>query len=157
MKRISLLMVALLLMSGIVMAQGGRRGGDKKKFDPKEYAERTAAHMAKEYSLNDTQKKQLVEINLAHGEKVGKFGQRMKQGNKDNKCTQDSCCCSKKKGNEAPKMSKEDREKKRAEAKELRESYDAQLKKIMTQEQYDSYIKKQAERRQKMKEGRKRG
>ena len=31
---------------------------------------------------------------------------------------------------------------------------DAQLKKIMTKEQYDSYVKKQAEREKQMKEGR---
>ena len=35
-----------------------------------------------------------------------------------------------------------------------KEDYDAQLKKIMTKEQYDSYVKKQAEREKQMKEGR---
>ena len=39
-------------------------------------------------------------------------------------------------------MTKEEREKKMAEMKKSREDYDAQLKKIMTKEQYDSYVKK---------------
>lgn len=51
-------------------------------------------------------------------------------------------------------MTKEEREKKMAEMKKSREDYDAQLKKIMTKEQYDSYVKKQAERGKQMKEGR---
>ena len=45
-------------------------------------------------------------------------------------------------------------QKKMAEMKKSREDYDAQLKKIMTKEQYDSYVKKQAEREKQMKEGR---
>ena len=56
--------------------------------------------------------------------------------------------------NKAAKMTKEEREKKMAEMKKSREDYDAQLKKIMTKEQYDSYVKKQAEREKQMKEGR---
>ena len=51
-------------------------------------------------------------------------------------------------------MTKEEREKKAAEMKKSREDYDAQLKKILTKEQYDSYVKKQAEREKQMKEGR---
>lgn len=152
-------MVALLLMSGIAMAQGGRRGGDK-NMDPKARAERMTERMAKEYSLNDTQKKQLLEANLALNEKMGTRPEGakpdMKQGKKDT-CCQDSCCCSKKDGKKAFKMSKEDREKITKEMKAKRDAYDAQLKKIMTKEQYDSYTKKQAERQQKMKEGHKRG
>lgn len=58
------------------------------------------------------------------------------------------------KDNKAAKMTKEEREKKMAEMKKSREDYDAQLKKIMTKEQYDSYVKKQAEREKQMKEGR---
>lgn len=152
-------MVVLLLMSGIAMAQGGRRGGDK-NMDPKARAERMTERMAKEYSLNDTQKKQLFEANLALNEKMGTRPEgakpNMKQGKKDT-CCQDSCCCPKKDGKKAFKMSKEDREKVTKEMKARRDAYDAQLKKIMTKEQYDSYTRKQAEREQKMKEGHKRG
>ena len=63
MKRISFLLVALLMVGGMAMAQGPRRGGQN--MDPKERAERMTERMAKEYSLNETQKKQLLEANMA--------------------------------------------------------------------------------------------
>lgn len=157
MKRISLLMVALLMIGGLAMAQGQRKG-DGKKMDPKVRAERMTERMVKDYSLTDTQKKQLLEVNLAMVEKTGNrpegMKSGMKQGKKD-KCTQETdSCCSKKEGKKAPKMAKEDREKMRSEAKASREAYNGQLQKIMTKEQYDAYAQKQAERQQKMKEGR---
>ena len=49
---------------------------------------------------------------------------------------------------------KEEREKMRAEMKANSEAYNAQLQKIMTKDQYASYTKKQAEREQRMKDGR---
>lgn len=152
MKRISILMIALLMIGGMAMAQGHRKGGNR-KMDPKAHAERMTERMVKEYSLNDTQKRQLLEANQALVEKMGsrKEGAKrdMKQGNKE-KCTQGTdSCCSKKEGREAPKMAKEDREKMHKEMKASREAYDAQLKKIMTNEQYDAYASKKAERRNK--------
>ena len=69
MKRIVFLMVTLFLMGSVVMAQGQR--GEHKKMTPKERAEQMTERMVKEYSLNDTQKKQLFEVNLAQCEKMG--------------------------------------------------------------------------------------
>ena len=134
MKRISFLLAVLLMMGGMVMAQGPRRGGQD--MDPKTRAERMTERMAKEYSLNEDQKQQLQEVNLAWVQKMA-----ANQGGRS-------------KDNKAAKMTKEEREKKMAEMKKSREDYDAQLKKIMTKEQYDSYVKKQAEREKQMKEGR---
>jgi len=122
MKRIVFWMVALLLMSGVAMAQGNRQGGRQQ--------------MVKEYSLNEDQKQQLQDVNLTWVQKMA-----ANQGGRS-------------KDNKAAKMTKEEREKKMAEMKKSREDYDAQLKKIMTKEQYDSYVKKQAEREKQMKEGR---
>lgn len=159
MKRISFLMVALLLMGGMAIAQESRRGGDK-NMDSKARAEHMTERMAKEYSLNDTQKKQLLEANMAM---FGKMGERtdaaksgIRQGRKDKGTQVTDSCCSKKEGKKAKKVAKEDHEKMRSEMKAYRETYDAQLKKIMTKEQYDTYIKKQTERQQKMNDGRKR-
>ena len=50
MKRIVFWMVALLLMSGVAMAQGNRQGG-RQQMDPKTRAERMTERMVKEYSL----------------------------------------------------------------------------------------------------------
>ena len=134
MKRISFLLAALLMMGGMVMAQGPRRGGQD--MDPKTRAERMTERMAKEYSLNEDQKQQLQDVNLTWVQKMA-----ANQGGRA-------------KDNKAAKMTKEEREKKMEEMKKSREDYDAQLKKIMTKEQYDSYVKKQAEREKQMKEGR---
>ena len=125
MKRIVFWMVALLLMSGVAMAQGNRQGG-RQQMDPKTRAQRMTERMVKEYSLNEDQKQQLLDANQG-------------RHSKDDK---------------AARMTKEEREKKAAEMKKSREDYDAQLKKILTKEQYDSYVKKQAEREKQMKEGR---
>ena len=46
MKRISFLLAALLMMGGMAMAQGPRRGGQD--MDPKTRAERMTERMAKE-------------------------------------------------------------------------------------------------------------
>lgn len=118
-----ILMVALLLMSGVAMAQGNRQGG-RQQMDPKTRAERMTERMVKEYSLNEDQKQQLQDVNLAWVQKMA-----ANQGGRS-------------KDNKAAKMTKEEREKKMAEMKKSREDYDAQLKKIMTKEQYDSYVKK---------------
>ena len=63
MKRIAFLMIALFMIGGVVMAQGQR--GEHKKMTPAERAEKMTERMVKEYSLNDAQKKQLLEVNLA--------------------------------------------------------------------------------------------
>lgn len=147
MKRISFLLVALLMVGGMAMAQGPRRGGQN--MDPKERAERMTERMAKEYSLNETQKKQLLEANMALMEKMGtrpgKMKPEMRQGKEGQSQATDSCTCKQDK-RKAPRMSKEDREKMRQEMKASREVYDASLKKIMTKEQYEAYTKQKAER-----------
>lgn len=151
MKRISFLMVALLLMGGLAMAQGQRRE-NRKVADPKVRAERMTERMAKEYSLNDAQKKELLEANTALTEKAAKCPTGMKQGKKDK---DGKSCCDRKEGENVSKMSKEDKQKLRQEMQASRQAYDVQLKKIMTDDQYAAYTKKQAERQQKMKERRK--
>ena len=148
MKRIVFWMVALLLMSGVAMAQGNRQGG-RQQMDPKTRAERMTERMVKEYSLNETQKKQLLEANMALMEKMGtrpgKMKPEMRQGKEGQSQATDSCTCKQDK-RKAPRMSKEDREKMRQEMKASREAYDASLKKIMTKEQYEAYTKQKAER-----------
>lgn len=140
MKRIAFLMVALFMMGGMIMAQGQR--GEHKRMTPKERAERMTERMVKEYSLNDTQKTQLLELNLTKCEKMS------------NRMSMHSGKDSKKEGKKTPEVAKEKREKMRAEMKAANEAYNVQLQKIMTKEQYASYVKKQSEREQRMKDGR---
>ncbi|WP_321332557.1 DUF4890 domain-containing protein [uncultured Bacteroides sp.] len=123
MKKIAFLMVALLMVGGMAMAQGRGHG---KNMDPKERAQKMTERIAKEYSLNDTQKQQLLEANTALVEKMSNRSDE----NKDKRAEM------------------------RKEMQANRDAYEAQLKKIMTEEQYASYTKDQAERQKKMSEGR---
>ena len=119
MKKIGFLIVALLLTGGMAMAQGPRNG---KKMDPKERAEKMTERMAKEYSLNEAQKKDLLEANMALTEKMANRAEDKKA----------------------------EMEELRKEMQNNRDAYDAKLKKILTEEQYAAYSKKQAERQKKM-------
>lgn len=71
MKRIVLIWMAAFLMGGMAMAQHARHSD--KMPEPKVRAERMTERMVKEYSLNDTQKQQLLEANLALVEKMGEI------------------------------------------------------------------------------------
>ncbi|GAE84577.1 DUF4890 domain-containing protein [Bacteroides reticulotermitis] len=92
--------------------------------------------MVKEYALDEGQSKQLLEVNLAWAEKMAA---NLPGGSK---------------GEGTAKLSKEEQAKKIDEMKKSREDYEAQLKKILSKDQYDSYVKKQAEREKQMKERR---
>lgn len=119
MKKIGFLIVALLLTGGMAMAQGPRNGN---KMNLKERAERMTERMAKEYSLNEAQKKDLLEANMALTEKMANRAEDKKA----------------------------EREELRKEMQNNRDAYDAKLKKILTEEQYAAYSKNQAERQKKM-------
>ena len=108
MKRIVLIWMAAFLMGGMAMAQHARHSD--KMPEPKVRAERMTERMVKEYSLNDTQKQQLLEANLALVEKMGDMPMHRAK---------------------------------------------AQLRKIMTEEQYAAYSKKVQDRKAKMESKRK--
>lgn len=174
MKRIILILMAAFLTGGMVMAQHARRSD--KMPDPKVRAERMTERMVKEYSLNDTQKKQLLEANLALVEKTGNMPMHRRPDMRKGKKDSDSCCCAKadkhhKKGDKHHKKDgkldkrddkraqltdeqraqrKAEMQKKHEEMQAARTAYDAQLQKIMTKDQYAAYSKKMQERKAKM-------
>lgn len=147
MKRVILIWMAVFMVGSMAMAQQqeNRRG---KMPDPKVRAERMTERMAKEYALDDGQKKQLLEANLAFVEKMGDrpMGRRshIKRGGRD--C--ESCVCNRTSKRHA-KHEKEERKARRKEMKEAHAAYDKQLQGIMTKEQYDAYNKKKQERKAK--------
>ncbi len=126
---------------------------DSKKFDPKERAERMTERMVKEYSLNDTQKQQLLDANMALVQKLGDMPMlrrpNMRPERRDRRCC---CCCNKakmhKRAHRKPltDVERADRkakmEKFREDMKTARETYNTQLQKIMTQDQYATYSAK---------------
>ena len=155
MKRIILVWMAAFLMGGMVMAQQARRSGNMS--DPKVRAERMTERMAKEYSLNDTQKKQLLEANMALVEKMGDRPGHRKPDARKGKCEKECCCCCQEAGKRAKKVGKRPQltDEQRAERKKARDSYNEQLQKIMTSDQYAAYTKKMQERKDRVKRNRK--
>ncbi len=172
MKKIILMLVATFFMGGVVMAQHARRGD--KMADPKVRAERMTERMAKEYSLDDTQKKQLLEANLAFVEKMGNRPVHRRPDMRRGKNACDSCTCNQagkhhkkenrvaEKEGKRPQLTDEQRaerkaetEKRHEEMKAARTDYDARLRKIMTKDQYAAYSKKMQERKTKMESKRK--
>lgn len=173
MKRIFMIVMAAFLMGGMVMAQHARRGD--KMPDPKTRAEHMTERMAKEYSLNDTQKKQLLEANLALVEKMGDRPMHRRSDMRKGKSSCDSCNCNKanqgckkegkvaRKSDRKPQLTDEQRAQKKAEMEKMREemkanrtAYDAQLQKIMTKDQYTAYTKNLQDRKD-MKDLKKKG
>ena len=162
MKRIIVLMMAVFLAGGLVMAQQGRRGG--KKPDPKVRAERMTERMAKEYSLNDVQKQQLLVANLALAEKMGdmpmRYGMGMNNNNQDSRAGKHHK--GRKAGRKNARLTEEQRtkmqaemQKKRAEMETAMTQYQAELQKIMTKDQYAAYTKNMQERKLRMESRRK--
>ena len=155
MKRIIFVWMAAFLMGGMAMAQQARRSDNMP--DPKVRAERMTERMAKEYSLNDTQKKQLLEANMELVEKTGdRTGQR-KPNVRKGKCGKECSCCCREAGKRAKKDGKRPQltDEQRAERKKARDSYNEQLQKIMTSDQYAAYTKKMQEGKDRLKRNRK--
>lgn len=148
------MLTVAFLAGSMAMAQYAHRGD--KIPDPKVRAERMTERMAKEYALNDAQKKQLLEANLALVEKMRDMPKHRKPKMKRGKRNCNSCCCEK-----ADKYHKEnsltdeqcaqkkaEMEKKRKEMQDARSAYDVKLQKIMTKEQYAAYTQKFKERKE---------
>ena len=147
MKKASILWIVLLMVSTLTMAQGNAKKGNK-QVDPKARAEQMTERMAKEYTLSDSQKEELLKVNMAWGEKLKANNVGRKQGKnqqaRKKSCEAAKCCCSAKKDKKnAPKMSAEARKA----LKESRDAYQAQVKDIMSKEQYERYVSSQKKRK----------
>ncbi|MCD7932073.1 MAG: DUF4890 domain-containing protein [Tannerellaceae bacterium] len=170
-KRVSLMLAAVFTLGGVAMASEAREG--RKGMDPKAHAEKMTERMVKEYNLDDTQKQQVLDLNQTMAEKMGnrpmmhrhgKKGKpeqmdRAKRGDKDATVKKErgerkdkELRADRKNRKDSPKLSAEEREKRIQEMKKMRDDYNAQLQKIMNQEQYQAYAQKQADRQQKRQE-----
>lgn len=169
MKKIALLLITLFATGTMLMAHGGPRRGEHRNMNIKERAERTAERMTKEYSLNETQKRQVYEANLimmADMQSSHKQGPRNGRHPGFDKKKSPDCKCDAKQttkrgekekkvarnGEDREKIVKERKEKRMAEMKQSREAYDTKIKSIFTKDQYEAYAKNQAERQKRMEE-----
>lgn len=178
MKKIALLLIVLLATGTMLMAQGGPRRGERGNrngngVNIKEHAERMSAQMAKTYSLNDAQKRQVYEANLimiADMQPARRVGQGFHRpspgfgmGKRFEDQPRDTAQIAKRGEREKmmkEKMAKEkevkaeQRDKWAENMKQSREAYETKIKGILTKDQYEAYTKDQAERQKRMEERR---
>ena len=124
MKKILFAAVALIF-SVSMFAQAPQRG-ERREFKPEEMATRMADGMKKELNLNDEQYKSVYNLYLKRGEEMKARRDKGQQGQQVN------------------------REARREEMKKNQEAMNAELKKILTPEQYTKYeemLKKQQQHR----------
>lgn len=144
MKKLMMTMVAALMLTATAMAQenNGRREG--RNFDPAEMAKSQTERMVQEYGLNEAQQAKLLELNTQYAGKMrmgGRGGQRGGQrfggpqgGNQQGGMQQ------------GERPSREQMEARMKEMQANREAYNAELKKILTEEQFSKYEEAEKQR-----------
>lgn len=131
MKKIRLFIMMLCLGGGVAMAQ---KPVMKEMMTPELRAQKMTEQMKKELSLTDQQAKEVQTLNL---QMVSQMKER--RGGMEKKELCDSC-------KKIIKERKADKQKLRGEFREMKEMRNEQLKKILTQDQYELYLKNMKER-----------
>ena len=155
MKKSILAIAAAIMMSTSVMAQD-QPSRQRRQFDPAEMAKQRTEMMVREYGLNEDQSAKLLDLNTRYADKMpmmmgrgprgGQRGQRPQTG--DQRPQRPDTV---RQGGERPRpqMSREEMQKQM-------EAYNAELKNIMTEEQFQKYQDDQ-KRRMQQRPGERRG
>ena len=160
MKRIIMTMAAAVLMSSAVLAQEKKEGQrPERKFDKTEMIKHRTDETVKQYSLNEKQAAKLLELNTKYADKMGPRGPHrggpgrhhgMRPGPKPDGETA-ATPQQPKDEKKRPELTEEQKAKMKAEREEMQQTmkaYDAELQKIMTDEQYKQYKADMEKRRQ---------
>ena len=144
MKKISLFLISVMLLSGMAIAQN-RPDKNRENLSPEVRAEKMTERMSKELSLNDEQKQQVKEINLD-------YINEMRAGKKDQKQLHKACVKSCDKMSEAGKvkmrrMDKAEIQKTHKFMNAARESRDLKLSQVLNKEQFAKYEQNREERK----------
>lgn len=143
MKTIILAIAAVMFMSTNAFAQGfGQR--ENRRFSPEEMVQRQTDRLASVLGLNDAQKAELLKLNKEY---AGKRRQGMGFGSRGNRNRgeRDTVNVNRSSGDHMKEM--------RAQMAETQEAYKAELKKILTEDQFKKY----EEQEKAMQEGMRRG
>lgn len=125
------------------MAQEAKEeAGQGRKFDKTEMVQRRTDRVVKKYGLSEDQAKQLLKLNTAYADKMPGFGfgprgpHRHMGQNGQQKTDGESGATTQQ---QKQRPSKDQMEARRKEMQANRESYDKELQKIMTPEQFTQY------------------
>lgn len=146
MKKILLTLVMALATTGMALAQQGDNKERGQRPDPAQMAQRMTEQMAQRYGLDDKQQANILELNKQYAPKMpmmrgGRPGGRPgMRGDRPGGMRRDSTM--------APRQrpSKEEMEKRFQEMRANREAYNAEVKKIMTTDQYKKFTEDQERR-----------
>lgn len=149
MKKIIFAAVAALLVSTGAMAQDEKKA-ERRQFSKSEMIQRRTDSMVEKYSLTDAQKTKLQELNAKYADKMtprGRRGQFRPDGPRGQRPqVADSL-------KQRPRNMEKSGEK-REDFRKVMEEYDAQLKTILTEEQYKAYQEDQKKMREQGPRGR---
>lgn len=144
-------MAAVMLTTLTVTAQNDAGKQQQRKFDKTEMIKHRTDRMVSRFDLNETQAKQLLELNTAYANKLPRMGNRAGRHGMGNKNAQQ--CDAKCKQCNADCKCKEQMEKRKSEMKANREAYEKELKNIMSDAQYSKYTEAKKQRMQRQKSG----
>ena len=155
MKRIVMMMAATVLMSTAAMAQGNN--GQRPQIDRTEMIKQRTDQMVEKYKLNETQAKQLLELNTKNADLMGRGMGMGRMGGQGGRRGGGQGAPQMGGGQGAPQMGgggfqmtdemRAQFEEMRKQREENQKKYDAELEKILTPEQFKSYQKDMEEQR----------
>lgn len=146
MKKTFFALIAAITLSTSVMAQNeeGRRP-ERQQMDRTEMVKRQTERMVQEYGLNEAQAAKLQEINTSYFEKMPRMGGRRgggfggPRGQMGQRRNTDGGNDATVQGENNERPSREQMEARMKEMRANQEAYEAELKKIMTEEQFAKY------------------
>lgn len=161
MKKMILSLVAAVAFSAMAMAQEAKKEAAQcSKCDKTEMLQHRTDRVVKKYGLNEDQAKQLLKLNTAYADKMsgaglGHCGKHQQKGQCCQQKTDGETGATAQQQKQCP--SKEQMLAKRKMMKAERESYNKELQKIMTPEQFARYSNDQKNARQRRQRGKRGG
>lgn len=150
-----MLIAAVLMSTSVVCAQNGERNNDGRKIDRMEMVKKRTERMARELNLSEEQTRKLQELNVEYADKMPQMGRRpggrgmgpggMLRHRADSTQQQPE------------RAGKEEMAARMQKMRAAREAYNAELRKIMTEEQFGKYVEAQKRRMQRRGMGARRG
>ncbi len=138
MKKIIMTIAAAVLVASASMAQDDNKQGKRpeRKFDKTEMIKKRTEDVATKYKLNEAQTKQLLELNTKYADQMGPRRGGQHHGRPGMRPRRDGG-----QQDARPEQPRDDskRDEMRKQRQAQMEAYEAELQKIMTEEQYKAY------------------
>ncbi len=131
--------VAALMMGSTVMAQDDNQKTKRegRQFDQTEMAQKRTEQMVKKYGLSKEQADKLLELNKKYTPQM-RFGRGARGGNRSAQGVNDESAATKRQ--QPTEEQKARMESRRKEMQEQMQAYEAELKSILTPDQYTGYL-----------------